>query len=471
MNAKADTMTGEVIVSKPRYSVEKKRAVAAVSVTADGKSWELRYKVSEGPIAQGSDTFLAAALFPAMKIGQPLTVAGGISPKLLNAIPTIQDIMHKWHPEFQRIDVKAELKMPDAGSHQKDVGCFFSGGVDSFYTLLKHQEEITKIIFVHGFDIWLDDHAFRERVSRELREVAAELKKPIVEVETNLRDMSEQYIKWADYFGCGFASVALVLAPQFKKIYIASSESYAHLDPCGSHPLLDPLWSTEHLEIVHDGCESSRNEKVARIAGSDIVMRKLRVCYENLHARDNYEYWGDTYNCGRCEKCLRTMISLHAVGALEQCKTFNCDLEPEALSHIEIEHDLALYHVEENLQAIERLGNEPALAQALRNCIGNYKQKTLEREITNHLNSCEQSTLWGTMVQGRKNSSFRAIWSKEKGWLTREVIKESLKLCDDKLFKGKFYDLIRQKKKRPGSLWYWVLPIVWVLLSLSDAVV
>jgi hypothetical protein len=446
MNRKADNMMDEVIVGEPVYSVEKSCAVASVSLNAHGKSWELKYKVSEGPITRGSDAFFAATLFPVMKIGQPLRMAGGLSPRLLSATRTIQDIIHKWDPTFQKVAVEAEPKIPEVVGHQKDVGAFFSGGVDSFYTLLKHQEEITKIIFVHGFDIWLDDYAFRERVSKELQEMAIELHKPLIEVETNLREFSDPYAEWGHhFFGSGLASVALLLSAQFKKIFIPSSESFAHLDPCGSHPVLDPLWGTEHLEIVHDGCESSRNEKVARIVESDIVLRKLRVCYENLHMRGHYEHWGDTYNCGRCEKCLRTMISLHAVGALERCKTFNRKLEPDAVSHVEIEHDLALYHVEENLRAIERLGNEPALAQALRNCIGNYKQKNLEKEINEHLNSFENSAWWGTMVRKKKNSSFKAIWEKERGWLAREVIKESIKLCDDKLFKGKLYSLFRQK--------------------------
>lgn len=445
MNVKGDNMIGEVLVSEPTYSVENFCPVASVSVTANGKSWELKYKVSEGPIAHGSEAFLAAALFPAMKVGQPLRIAGGISPRLLNATGTIQDIFHKWRPQCQKVAVEAKPKIPEEVGHQKDVGVFFSGGVDSFYTLLKHQEEITKIIFVHGFDIWLDDYAFRDRVAKELREVARELQKPMIEVETNLREISDRYVDWVDYFGCGFASIALLLSPQFKKIYIASSESYAHLDPCGSHPLLDPLWSTEYLEIVHDGCEANRNEKVARIAQNDIVLKSLRVCYENLHVRGHYEDRENTYNCGCCEKCLRTMISLHAVGALEQCKTFNRKLEPEAVSHVEIEHDLVLYHIEKNLQAIERLGNDPALAQALRNCIANYKQKTLENEINRDQDSFENSTWWGNLVSKRKNSSFKAIWEKERGWLAREVIKESIKVCDDKLFKGKLYSLFRQK--------------------------
>jgi diphthamide synthase (EF-2-diphthine--ammonia ligase) len=430
-------MIDEVIVSEPTYSVEDSCPVATVSVTANGKSWELKYTVSEGPIAHGSDAFFAATLIPAMKIGQPLRIAGGISPRLLNATRTIQDIFNKWYPDCQKVAVEAEPKRPEAGSHQEDVGCFFSGGVDSFYTLLKHQEEITKIILVHGFDIRLANQSLRAEVSKKIRQVAIELRKELIEVETNVREFSDPYANWAHhFFGSGLASVALLLSAQFKKIYIPSSESFAHLDPCGSHPLLDPLWSTEHFEIVHDGCEASRNEKIAAIAQNDVALKSLRVCHINPQ---------NLYNCGLCEKCLRTMIGLHAVGALERCRTFNRKLEPEAVSNIEIDMDLVLYHVEENLRAIESLGSESALAQALRNCINNYKQKTLEKEINKDLDSFVNSPWWRDLVSKRKNSFFKAIWEKEKRWLAGEVIKESIKWWDIKLFKGKLHSLFRAR--------------------------
>jgi diphthamide synthase (EF-2-diphthine--ammonia ligase) len=437
MNTTGDNMTGEVIVSEPRHSVEDSCHVASVSIIVNGKPWELRYKIATGPIAYGADAFYAATLILAMKIGRSLRMKGGVSPRLLRATPTIQDIFNKWYPEFQKIVVEAEPKSPEVGKHQKGVGCFFSGGVDSFYTLLKHREEITKIIFVHGFDISLANQVLRAEVAKEIRWVAVQLKKELIEVETNLREFSDSYAIWGrQFFGSALASVAHLLSGQLNKIYIPSSESFAHLDPCGSHPLLDPLWSTEHLEIVHDGCEASRNEKVAVIAQNDVVLQSLRVCTINSQ---------NSYNCGICEKCLRTMITLHAVGALEQCKTFNRKLEPEAVANIQIHMDLVLYHVEENLQAIERLGNEPALAQALRNCINNYKQKTLEKEINKNLDSSENSPWWRDLVSRRKNSFFKAIWEKEKAWLAREVIKESIKSWDVKLFKGKLYGLFRAR--------------------------
>jgi hypothetical protein len=148
----------------------------------------------------------------------------------------------------------------------------------------------------------------------------------------------------------------MLLSGQLKTMYLPATHTYAELFPCGSHPLLDPLWSTETLEIVHDGCEATRVEKVARIAQSGAALRYLRVCWEN---RDG------AYNCGRCEKCLRTMISLRVAGALDRCATFDRPLDYGALSRLKLDAYKRPYF-QENLEAVERGHQDPALAHGLR---------------------------------------------------------------------------------------------------------
>src|SRR6266487_5929848 len=247
----------------------------------DYKDYDVGYRVTHSPVSDGADTFLAAMLWPAMRVGGPLKIDGRVSARLLRAIPTIQDILSCWCPELRKIVVQSEVKHAPEIRNGRGVACFFSGGVDSFYTYFKHRDEITHLIFVHGFDFLLQDEVLRTTVVTAIRKAAAELGKPLVEVETNFRACTDYYADWGYYFGGALASVVLLLAPQFKKVYIPSSHSYSHLQPWGSHPLLDPLWSTDEIEIVHDGCESPRANKVAYIAQSDIALRCLRVCWEN----------------------------------------------------------------------------------------------------------------------------------------------------------------------------------------------
>src|SRR5262249_54154050 len=155
-----------------------------------------------------------------------------------------------------------------------------------------------------GFDI----HVGRSNsdlfplVLESSHEVAQALSREVLPVTTNIRDFTDAHVDWGIYHGAALASVALALQPMFRQMHIASTRAYDRLIPWGSHPLLDPLWSTESLALSHDGCEARRLEKVQLIAGSPIALSTLRVCWENP---DN------AYNCGRCEKCLRTMIALH----------------------------------------------------------------------------------------------------------------------------------------------------------------
>jgi hypothetical protein len=357
----------------PVVRLETGRTVTVSAPIAIGsKRHEIWYRVSKESVAPTAETFLAAALLPAMKIGAGLHVADPISPRLLRALPKIQDILTTWDRTFQRVSIEAQPAGAQAEPPACGVGCFFSGGVDSWYSVLKHREEISKLILVHGFDIPLENTILRERVSRAIRGTAAELRIPLIEVETNLHEFSRQHLSWEFYHGAALASIALLLSPQFATVYVAASDTYALLVPWGSHPLLDPLWSTEGTEIVHDGCEATREEKLVSIAQSELALRSLRVCWEN---RDR------EYNCGRCEKCLRTMAGLRIVKALERCTTFDRPLDLDALSRLGVPPNSHHFLYKASLEAAERLGSDPALAQALRDCLTGRYHKGMWRIV------------------------------------------------------------------------------------------
>ena len=70
----------------------------------------------------------------------------------------------------------------------------------------------------------------------------------------------------------------------------------------------------------------------------------LRVCYRNPD---------QAYNCGRCEKCVRTMLSLHALGALEQAPTFANDIDPRTVRRLRFLNRNSLAFAKENLQILD----------------------------------------------------------------------------------------------------------------------
>jgi hypothetical protein len=263
---------------------------------------------------------LAVLLLPAMWRGRRRIVLPGPLDATTRAnLPRLQALFAEHFPEFKLRPVPVRAPGPGAGYAPgppgKRVGVFASNGVDSFFSLLSHLDEIDDLILVRGYDVGVGpehDALWNETVEAG-RAVASELGKRLIPVRTNLRPFLEQpRCDWGMSHGAALAHVALLLQPWLHTVYVPSSFDTDHLIRWGSRPDLDPLWSTGRLELVHDGAGYSRLEKVHRIAHSAVVVRHLRVC--NLHT-------DGAYNCGRCRKCLATMLALESAGVLKDCAT------------------------------------------------------------------------------------------------------------------------------------------------------
>ena len=127
------------------------------------------------------ESFLAGGILPCMKVGGGQLIAeGDISQKFISALSTIQDIYCTWDTSLHRAEITNVNPVPRPMLTENRVGTFFSGGVDSFYTFLKHQDEITDLIFVHGLDIQLNDISLREKASKQIREVGSSFGKNVI---------------------------------------------------------------------------------------------------------------------------------------------------------------------------------------------------------------------------------------------------------------------------------------------------
>ena len=347
---------------------------------------------------ENGDPFVAATLLPAMKAGEPLQVAVPVSRKLLRSARIIQSIYHDWDRTLSEVPISAAERSTEADhvSTQSEIGVFFSLGVDSFYTLLKNstahstrQDAITHLIAVHGFDVPYDNAAVFGDVITNATKVAKTLNKQTLIVVTNIREFSDEFVGWGRlYHGAAMASVGLALERKFKTIYIAGS--YSPHYPWGSHPLLDPLWSTESLGLSHDGV-IGRLAKIRFIAQFPIAMETLRVC-----ASDPY----NGYNCGRCEKCLRTMIGLHLARALQRCETLpnQIDLETiQTLSMIQIERPFS----RDSQELMENLGSSAldlAIGVALRQAMSRGARAAIQEKVEPELRKIAKRRLGGVVA-------------------------------------------------------------------------
>jgi hypothetical protein len=282
------------------------------------------------PVA--GDAFLAALLMPAMALSEELVIEAPVSPRLRRSARTVMDIYTAWWGDRHRVvPLRCAAPVPPVNhAGLEAVGLYFTGGVDSFYSLLKDvelstdagHEPVTHLLYAN-----FERHHGRayDRLLDRLRRVAEETDRQLVLIDTNVRSLTERATFWPDYHGAALASTALALQGLLGRCLIAASDHYRHLPPLGSHPVLDHLWCTERLEIVHDGAEASRSDKVVRqIARSRLALETLSVCWRSEPA----------HNCGVCEKCLRTMVTLEMAGSLDRCATLPHTLDIQALRDV-----------------------------------------------------------------------------------------------------------------------------------------
>jgi hypothetical protein len=210
---------------------------------SDPEPFDLWVKSNKEVLTTAPEAQVAATLLPAMYKGEDLMVEEPLDPKFVDNLSTIQDIYSTWYSEANRIAIHAPKSDPKAPS--SSTGCtaaFFTGGIDSFYTFLKHQNEVDALVYVHGLDVALDDNLLRTEVSSMIHEVGEYFDKKVIEVETNIRKFQNGVVHWGEYFGAALACVAHVLRQKISSIYIATAQTYQNLFPNGAHPLLDPLW-------------------------------------------------------------------------------------------------------------------------------------------------------------------------------------------------------------------------------------
>lgn len=312
---------------------------------------------TETPVEPNADAALAACLMPAMRHGGTLTMSEPVSPRLLRNQREFQSFQRAWswrwpfgEPALNEVEVHAPARDPQYGPASPGrVAAFFSAGVDSWATVLD-TPELTDLIFVRGFDMLLGaghQRDLMDTVEATLRDAAGDLGLTIHVVETNLRNLSDPDIRWECYFGSALDTVAHFLAPLFERVLLAGSLDHEAQVPSGVSRGVDALLSSEGLEISEGGGTLSRVERLRKIASDPTVQRTLRVCWENP---------GGAYNCGRCRKCLETMLALEAIGVRAEFGSFPPELPLDRLDAVRIEQQVHLVFWEDLLEAAREAG-------------------------------------------------------------------------------------------------------------------
>ena len=278
-----------------------------------------RYAVRDDDLSP----FVPVALLLAMKRSEPLALHGPVSARLIAQLPLAQQLLSAWDPSLTRVPVRAEREL-EPGERRPGNACGFSRGVDSTHSAIARRpagEELTQLVYcMHWNPGWSPEAEDAARAGAERAAAAVGLE--LVVVATNVREPLWGLVDWNDAHGAALAMLGLSLPGAAGRFTMASNVDHGNFLPRGSHPQLDPLWSTERVEVVHDYAELDRTGKLAAIVRDrPELLEHLHVCL----TPDSVE------NCGRCPKCLLNMACLQAAGGSALPHAFPRRLDLDAI--------------------------------------------------------------------------------------------------------------------------------------------
>lgn len=258
----------------------------------------------------------------------------------LESLETVQATLREMYPRvIQGGSVIASNPVARDVEQNEGTAQLFTGGIDSLVTYIRHQDEEPDLISINGWtepledDLWerrkavLEDYG--ERFGMENLFVRSNMLRFID--HTMLIAHFKRYLMGSWYSGLGSGlgllgiCAPLTYAKDIGTVYVASTVSEERDHSWGSHPDIDNHVGWAGTRGCHDGYEMSRHEKVEQLIGyveSEWPEMPIRTCNSLVDA-----------NCGRCEKCSRTALSLVLAG--RDPNDHGYEFGPENWDHIQ----------------------------------------------------------------------------------------------------------------------------------------
>lgn len=276
-----------------------------------------------------ADAFLVACLYYAMVSGESIRCELPVTDKLLYQINEyLIPILCRESEGYKKITIYAE-PAPEVEHINNFIGTGISCGVDSFSTVLLHiKEDIPKnfrlthltlfntgALNFYGYSKNKSLEQWRKETMVELserirlgRKVADELSLGFIDIDTNIPEMYQGGFSMSHTF----RNCSSVLASQkmWNYYYYSSAgegaENMTGLKyDCAHYDMLNiPNISLNKLQFFSGGLAYTRMEKLEIISDNPVVQKNINVC--------SY-----THNCGRCCKCIRTLLALDIIGKVD----------------------------------------------------------------------------------------------------------------------------------------------------------
>lgn len=299
--------------------------LAALIKTSDYEKemfFEVESKYKEYLCTEVADAFVIGILNYAMALGEDISSEAPVSARLLYQIktyfiPTMKDVRPSTYKEIKLYADESDWKTESAGA----VATSASGGVDSYYSIYKHMDNVsekyklTHLLIANQFNIYGEEKSIRvqfEELIEDTKIIPEHYGLQFIEMYTNHYEFS--FDGFVQEYSLRICSYALALQKLFSVYYVSSGVSFKEFGFCnhdsdGFDIFNLALASNDMITFYSSGGELGRTEKIHYFSNDLFIQNHLKVCND-----DNRK------NCGICEKCLRTMLSLEIIGKLGMYK-------------------------------------------------------------------------------------------------------------------------------------------------------
>jgi hypothetical protein len=337
-------------------------------------------------MAPATDAFAIACLPLAAWMGERrLQLDGALCTRLRAGLLAINRVYADWYPEVRMVSVEPTSGYrPTAPPSERRLASLLSGGVDGLATLrqnrldypLEHPESIRACITLFGINHFdLDENgpvperlAAFEDLRGRLRSLAEAEKFELLPVRTNVRSLGFDYRAWTRIgFAAGHIAVAQLFHGHFDKVLFSSDGAGPNPPHAAAHPMITPWFSTNAVTVQSDQDAILRTDKIALLANWEWGRRLMQPChYVRIPEQGRI-------NCGQCEKCVRTMLTLIGLGRLKDVSAFaGMDVTPDLIRKIPVHSDLKASLLAQSIPLLRTAGRDD-LIRAIRQRMWRYR--------------------------------------------------------------------------------------------------
>ena len=219
---------------------------------------------------------------------------------------------------------------PNRGSPPAREGLLFSGGVDSFYSLMRLRR------LGHAAPLLVNVNAgahgdqrshFESRLLR-IASLAQQAGLELLSIDTNFHEV----VEIGHQYGHPFRTIpaAYTAHGAIGRLYLSTARAFQELsfdfinwsmEAPGATVSNSVVW--DRIPLTEIGYEKTRFEKVEAIADEPLSYHALDVCVDPARAAARPKA---LVNCGECFKCAQTLLELDLAGCLDRYET-QFDLE------------------------------------------------------------------------------------------------------------------------------------------------